>query len=137
MEPFQWAMIGVAVLGALLTAGGMIVAVTWKISGLEKTFEKAIAEERKSIGSEHAAIRKEFAEELDVVRRETGETGTALRTKIHEFETWSRDNFARRGSLGEIRMDMNQQFRSLTEAIEKRFDKIEDKIDRNGPHIPT
>lgn len=65
MEPFQWAMIVVAALSALLTAGGVIAAVTWKISGIEKTLKDAIIEERNSI--EHVA--REFSEELDVVRR--------------------------------------------------------------------
>ena len=132
MEPFQWAMIIVAALSALLTAGGVIAAVTWKISGIEKTLKDAIIEERKSIDGEHVAIRREFSDELDVVRREIGEVGTALRTKIHDVETWSRDNFARRGSLGEMRLDMNEQFKAMRAAMEKRFDKMEDKIDHRS-----
>ena len=138
MEPFQWAMLAVAIVGVLFTAGGVIATVTWKISGLETKITKMFAVEREATGTKHEAIRKEFANEIDAVRRDMGEVGNALRAKIHDFETWSRDNFARRGSLGEMRTDMNQQFRSLTEAIEKRFDKIEDKIGRSSvPHAPS
>ena len=137
MEPFQWAMVAIAILGVLFTTGGVIAAVTYKISGLETKITKMLADEREVTGTKYISIRKDFADEVDAVRREVGEMGNALRTKIHEVETWSRDNFARRGSLGEMRIDMNQQFQSLTKAIEKRFDKIEDKIDRKGPSSPA
>jgi hypothetical protein len=134
VEPYQWALVLVAISGAALTAGGIIVSVTWKIGGIERTFVSAIATERASINAEHTAIRNSIANEIESLRRTMGEVGASLRQKIHEVEVWNRDNFARRDSVGAMRIEISEQFKTLTDQIDKRLDRIETKID-NG-HAP-
>lgn len=70
----------------------------------------------------------------DDIRKEAGELGHALRTKIHEVETWNRDTFVRTDSFEIV---INQ----IRTSLEKNFDKLETKIDkiderlRSGPQV--
>ena len=74
-------------------------------------------------------IEHDFVENMDRIRREFGETVSAMQTKIHEFETWSRDEFMRKQSFEAIivRSEKAQEVRD--ERLERRLERIEKKLD--------
>jgi len=102
----------------VLTAVIMLVTVTWRVS-------QAVADLRKAI----EASRDEIEAKQDSRYREFGETAAALRTKIHEVETWSRDTFVRKdsfeGGLSRIEKMIGDRFG----GVEARMERMEGKID--------
>jgi hypothetical protein len=63
------------------------------------------------------------AERGETIRHEFGETASAIRQKIHDVETWNRDNFVRKESFELV-------VRRIESSIEKLGDRFEDKLDR-------
>lgn len=102
----------------ILTAGGMLVTVTWRLAQIEKALREAINESR-----------DEIEDKQDRMTREFGETVQAIRNKVHEVETWARDEFVRKGSfdngMGRVEKMLGDQF----DRIEARIDRMEKKID--------
>lgn len=102
----------------ILTAGGMLVAVTWRLSQTEISLREAIN-----------ASRDDIEDKQDRMTREFGETVTAIRQKVHEIETWARDEFVRKSSfdnaMGRVEKMLGDQF----DRIEIRMDRMEKKID--------
>jgi hypothetical protein len=66
---------------------------------------------------------RESLDRGDTLRHEFGETAAALRTKIHDVETWNRDTFVRKDSFEMV-------IGRLEKSLEKLGDKIEDRIER-------
>jgi signal transduction protein with GAF and PtsI domain len=97
--------------------GGTLVAVTW-LSQTEISLREAIN-----------ASRDDIEDKQDRMTREFGETVTAIRQKVHEIETWARDEFVRKGSfdiaMGRVEKMLGDQF----DRIEIRMDRMEKKID--------
>ena len=112
--------LSIGTLASLITATASF---TWKFAQAEKAnreWTEALIENMRHSMTE---LDRETLGRFEQLRQETGEQGHALRTKIHEVETWSRDNFVR-----------NEYFEAamvrLTSSIEKIGDKLEAKIDR-------
>lgn len=123
MEWYHWAMIGLGIAGFVLQGIALIVGGTWKLSQMEARITASINEHRKEIDDTHSAT-------IERVQRETGESLTAIRTKIHEVETWARDEFVRRKSFEVVIKEIKDAISSHGEKIDKRFDKIDEKLDR-------
>jgi hypothetical protein len=83
----------------------------------------------KERAQEIARLSKEIIEVADRVRREVGESLKAIQTKIHDFETWSRDEFVRKKSFEAF----IERWEKLADARDKnlsdRLDRIENKLD--------
>lgn len=110
-------------IGTLASLIATTASVVWKFAQSEqqnREWTEALVEDMRH---DMAELERETLGRFEVLRQETGEQGHALRTKIHEVETWSRDNFVR-----------NENFEAavirLTNSIEKIGDKLEAKIDR-------
>jgi hypothetical protein len=114
-------LIGLGSLGLAIVVNG--VGLVWKVSRVELSI-------RDDFDDKIAAARSERAEEFDAMRREFGETVSAIRTKVHEIETWSRDEFVRKASFEKAIERMEKGFESLGARIEARLGKLDEKIEK-------
>jgi hypothetical protein len=98
-----------------------IIRGTWHARGIETSIREYLNAHIENMKRDIAKIEREGVQQIDVLRREIGETGHALRTKMHEMETWNRDNFVRT----EI---FDKAVNRIEEAMEKGFDKVDDRL---------
>lgn len=116
METF-WFVAGSFILNVLCT----VIGTTWFISNRlrdhEANFREALNDHQLSDNAQFAEVRKEIIESGDGLRREVGETFTAVRTKMFEMETWNRDTFLRRQSFFEVTKEMGSDIKSLIEKV--------------------
>lgn len=95
-----------------------IVGATWGIARIKDAVRDAID-----------AHKEKYDQELDSLGRSFGETAAALRQKVHEVETWARDEFVRKGSfegaVNRLERTVGDQFTKL----EARLERMESKID--------
>jgi hypothetical protein len=123
----------VSVLTLLLNLAMSLRSSQWglpdRLAQMEKRLMEAVEGHRTAADLEMDKLRSMIDGKADSIRREFGETVSAMQHKIHEFETWSRDNFVRRGSFEQVisRMDVAQQDRDA--RFEKRLDRMEGKLD--------
>src|SRR5690348_11659272 len=85
----------VAAVGFLLQLGINLVAVTRALDKTEASLRQTITE-----------TKDEIEERQDRMAREFGETAQAIRQKIHEVETWARDEFMRKEDYDVVREDI-------------------------------
>lgn len=124
-------------LGLFLTVAGGGAGVVWKLTRVEGGIRDKIAAETESLneklGKVHerlAGVERQQLEELAVLRREAGESIAAIRTKVHEIETWARDEFVRKGSFETVVARMEKGIENLGEKIERRLDKMAERIEK-------
>lgn len=114
--------------GFWLVLGGRIMAAEKDAkSGLQVAAE--VEESVKALVKQINDLEKELIDVADRVRREFGETVGAMQMKIHEFETWARDEFVRKQSLEVIVTRTERAQEQRDERLEKRLDRIEKKLD--------
>lgn len=109
--------------GTAVAAVGYAVRLTWKLSRIEKEIRDDFNAQIDNCQRDNAKIVREHADKTETLRHEFGEVGSALRTKIHDVETWNRDTFVRKDSFEMV-------IGRLEKSIDKLGDKIEDKLDR-------
>lgn len=104
----------------VLTAIGMLVAVTRSLSNMEMGLRKAINDSR-----------DEIEEKQQVMAREFGETVKALKEHVHHIETWARDEFVRKGSfeqaLGRMERTLESRFADIVKSVDRLTEKIDSK----------
>lgn len=108
----------IAICSLLLNLGVAVVGATWGIAKIKDTVRDAMDDHR-----------KEFDGQLDTLGRSFGETVLALRQKIHEIETWARDEFVRKGSFEQAVNRMEHTVGDQFSKLEKRLERMELKID--------
>lgn len=118
-------LIGLGSLGLAIVVNG--VGLVWKVSRVELSIRTDL---KKDYDDQIAAARAERAEEIETIRREFGETVSAIRTKVHELETWSRDEFVRKASFEKAIDRMEKGIERLGTKIEERLDKMAEKIEK-------
>jgi hypothetical protein len=105
----------------ILTAGGMLVAVTWRLSQTEISLREAINTSKDDIEGKQERMAREF-----------GETVQEIRQRVHEIETWARDEFVRKGSfengMGRVEKMLGDQFAKIETRMERMEKKIDDKM---------
>jgi Sec-independent protein translocase protein TatA len=106
------------VAGFLLTAIVTIVTGTWRLSAAVLDLKIAIEK-----------AKDEIEQRQDRQMREVGETVSAIRQKIHDVETWSRDTFVRRDSFQSMISEVRAALVELGIRLEKRLERMEEKID--------
>lgn len=94
------------------------VRATWYLRGMEIEIREKVDAEMENIQRDVKRLEREAMERSDTIRREFGETVTAIRVKIHETETWNRDNFVR-----------TEIFDAAVNRIEKTMDRGFDRVD--------
>lgn len=108
--------LGMATLFVAIVAHAIIA--TWHVRGMDTSIRADMGAQIDNVQQDVAKLERAGNDRAETLRREFGETGSALRAKIHEVETWSRDNFVR-----------NEQFDKLGDKIEAKIDRLERKID--------
>jgi hypothetical protein len=109
-----------------------IVGLTWGLGKIRETVGKSLEQHREAVRASMDVHRKDFEEGLAMVRREFGETGSALRQKINEVELWSRDNFVKHDTFGEVTDRISREVKDFADRIDKRLERMEGKIDKKG-----
>ncbi|MGJ5036611.1 hypothetical protein ACQR13_21095 [Bradyrhizobium sp. HKCCYLRH3059] len=119
----------------IMIAGGGA-GVVWRLTRVETNIRKSIADETRALEDKIAAltgrlaaVEKQNLVDLDVARREIGEAVAAVRTKVHEIETWARDEFVRKNSFELVIARMEKSLETLGDKIDKRLERLTEKID--------
>ena len=136
----SWIVAGCAVLTALITIGAQWVRYENRITEVKASAASALqvaaeaAEDCKTHAIKIAELSRDLKDDVDRSRHEFGETVNAMQQKIHEFETWARDEFVRKQSLEAMlaRTEKAQEIRD--ERLERRLDRIEGKLDAQSAH---
>lgn len=105
-------------------------AVVWRLTRVETSIREKISSETESLNARLSAIERDQLEEIGVVRHETGEGLAAVRTKIHEIETWSRDQFVRKDSFELVVGRLEKGIDALGDKIERHLDKMTERIEK-------
>lgn len=147
----------IAIATFIFTVGGSLLGVGWRAKGIQSSLKEEIADkdathERKTLQlaadlrseteRRFDTARRERSAEIDLAGRAYGEVANALRQKIHEVETWSRDNFVREQvfqnflesvtkSNENLRADMNANYKQLNEKLDRMMER---ERDRNIDH---
>lgn len=108
----------------LIAVGG-----TWKLSRVEASINKTIFDHRREIDERIVELMQEFERRIVENERRYGETVAALRTKIHDVETWARDEFVRKGSFSLVAAEIKISVGDLGKEIKTRLERMEGKID--------
>lgn len=108
----------IALSGLALNVGIALVGATMGIAKIRETVREEIDKHRDT-----------FDGKVDQTSRNVGEALSAIRTKMHEIETWARDEFVRKGSLELVIHRQEVALTSEFQKIDKRFDRIESKLD--------
>lgn len=113
--------IGLASLALAIVAHA--VRVTWQVSRIDKEIREYNDAQVDNLARDITKLERAGMERAETLRHEFGETGTALRTKIHEVETWNRDTFVRKDSFEMV-------ISRIEKTMEKAVDKIENRIEQ-------
>lgn len=118
----------VSIATAFAAVIGYAVRITWKIRSIEKDVRDEVKVDLDSLRKDVAEIVREHSERAEVLRHEFGETAAALRTKIHDVETWNRDTFVRKDSFEMVIGRIEKTIEKMGDKIEDRIEKLVDKI---------
>lgn len=102
----------------VLASFSTVVGITWRLSQVRAELKDAIT---------HA--RDEIEERQDRLMRDTGESIAAIRQKVHEVETWARDEFVRKGSFEHVLSRSERNLNDQFAKIDARLERMEAKID--------
>jgi len=122
----------IALAGLFLTIAMGGGGVVWKITRMGNEIRDHIDTETRILNSKLADIQRQQLEEVAGLRREAGESIAAIRTKVHEIETWARDEFVRKGSFETVVARMEKGIEGLGEKSERRLDKMAERIEKIG-----
>ena len=135
----QWMNFG---LTALVAIGGYIgyqnkikrdvVVVLTSVKSLSELIQKHETDDRarfERIEEELIVIQRQIVSDGAARSREAGESIAAIRQKVHEVETWSRDNFLRRESFTQTMAAYEARSTESRNDLKDRLGRIESKID--------
>lgn len=126
-----WAMISafVALIAMLSNLAAILV-------GLK--LRNAMLELRQQLSDQLTLAVRDVYQEIEQQGLRFGEVAAALRSKIHEVEVWSRDNFIRREGFYAVRDDLRTEIRAVGHDIKEldreareRLASIEQKVANN------
>lgn len=113
--------VGIATLALALIVHS--IRATWRVSQIDRDSRTYTDAQIDNLQRDLVRLEKAGMERADTIRHEFGETASALRTKIHEVETWNRDTFVRKESF---EMVVNR----IEKSLEKLGDRFEEKLDK-------
>lgn len=116
-------MVGLGIAGFVLQGLALAIGGVWKFTQMEQRITGTISQHRKEIDEEHTSA-------IEALRRECGESVAAIRQKVHEIETWSRDHFVRRDSFEVVVREIRDAISAQGANLDKRLDRIDAKLDR-------
>jgi hypothetical protein len=111
---------------------GYAIKLTWQLAQQLAMVEKDIREDMDAqidnLQRDVVKLTGSAGERADTIRHEFGETVAAIRQKVHDVETWNRDNFVRKESFELV-------IRRIENSLEKLGDRFEEKMDALVRHI--
>lgn len=117
----------------LFTVFGTAVTTTWRVSRMlenrDRVFIKMMSDHELADVNRFAAVGTEIIETSDTLRREFGETGIALRQKMHEMEMWGRDNNLQKSSFYKAISTVDTSIKDLSEKIDRQIER-DARVDR-------
>lgn len=124
--------IGIYISGGTLLLGvmGYVAKLTWKIRDLESDTHLSVDSQIDNVTRDLNNHQASVAERFDAMRHEAGEMGSALRTKIHEVETWNRDTFVRKESFDLVVSRFEKSLEKMTDRLENKIDKAIERFQR-------
>lgn len=111
---------------------GYAVKLTWQVTRIEREQQVYTDAQVDNLRGDMVAAERESSDRVDTLRREAGEMGAALRTKIHDVETWNRDTFVRKESFELVIGRIEKSFEKMTDKLEEKFEKMVERIERSG-----
>lgn len=150
MTTFQYWMVGLTIIGILLTVGGIVATVVWAVAKIKADVTEKIGEERTRIDNILEAERenfqrniKQFATDFAAEQRaqdhNTGEMGAALRQYIanvekemHTIELWGRDNYALKDDVNQSITGLRDDIKEMASDIKTDFRDLNTKIDKKA-----
>lgn len=132
-DPTMWAHAGTifTIAGFILTSIVTLVTVTRSLSNTEIALRQAITQSKDEVEEQIARSRADIEAKQERMSREFGETVKALKEKVHEIETWARDEFVRKGSfehsIGRFERTVSDQFTKIDQRLERMEAKIDSK----------
>lgn len=119
-----WILAAVSVLGLFGGLGLQWVFYERRVTSVESQAEHAL-----QTAAESENKHTDLEDMIDTHRRDVGETIMAMQHKIHEIETWSRDQFVRKDSFEAhiSRMEKAQEARDL--RLERQLEGIVKRLD--------
>ncbi len=131
---YQTILLIVAVVGLIITVITAAVKTTRAVAASEVEIRKDFTLAMQNVKDDHTekidAAKRERDEKIDAARREFGEVASAIRQKVQDFETWSRDEFVRKGSFELVVTRIEKGMDALGSRIDQRFDRIMDRMER-------
>ncbi|HWL31219.1 MAG TPA: hypothetical protein VNQ50_03720 [Xanthobacteraceae bacterium] len=126
MEWYHWIMIGLGVAGFVLQTLLLAIGGTYKFAEMEARITEKITDHRTDVAKALDVVERAAVDRADSVRREFGETVTAMRQRAEQTQAelqttrqWALETFARRDSVN-----------SAMDRIDNRLTKIDDKLDK-------
>jgi hypothetical protein len=107
---------------AFATVIGHAIRVTLSLKGIEQSI-------RSHYDAQIDKAKADIVNRTDTLRREFGETASALRTKIHEIETWNRDTFVRKDSFEIVIGRIEKSMEKIGDRVDEKLDKIDSRIE--------
>ena len=120
----------ITVFGFALNLVVLAVGGTWKLTRVEASINATITKHKEEADEKLIELERSWENRTVESERRFGEVGTALRQKIHEIETWSRDQFMRKESFNEGISRVEKTLDENNKRMETRLMRIENKIDR-------
>lgn len=118
----------------LVSFGGAVLGLSKWISSIRDNLNKDLGDHKREVAQDLDKVKNSIESTnhgmsgLDrtlstipeILRQEIGEQGHAIRSKIHEMELWTRDNFV-----------SNKTFENVLTNFRDVFNRIEGKLDRS------
>jgi len=121
MAPETQIVIGLGVLGFVVNT--LVLAITGvnKLTQTETSIRSAITSQRENIDDEFLQVRREW-----------GETVSAIRQKVTDVELYVRDNYVRKDVFDSAMTNLGKHVEQVGDRIEARLLRIETKMDKRA-----
>lgn len=113
--------LAVAIAALVLQGVAIIIAGVWKLG--------SVRDELKDVINAHRLeVEKKIDNETDQVRREVGETISALKEKVTQIELYVRDTYVSKNSFNTVLERILSELKNVSEKFENRCMKLETEI---------
>lgn len=107
------------------TVIGTAITTTWRVGrtldARDGALVKLMADHELSDVQRFAAVRTEISENCETIRHDFGETGIALRQKMHEMEMWGRDNHLQKRTFEIVTSEIKDSLKSITDKVDAQM----------------
>lgn len=108
----------IAAAALFVTIVGGVIKIMRAVRDLETSIRVDMEAHVENLAHDVLRLERESVERAEIVRREFGEMGSALRTKIHEVEVYTRDTFVRQDGFEEFRKELREDMRSIMDKLD-------------------